>query len=122
MGTKPNSATHQAESLTLLRAAAPMIGTAGFRVSTAAPCSIRTIFRRHHWRAIPESLGSDCVSWAARFLRTRYFSLGPAERILESRDLNFIFNPNLPSSLIDFEAPFNKHSLTYYHARTRQTG
>ncbi len=46
-------------------------------------------------------------------IKEKVFFFGSAERILESRDLNFVFNPNLPSSLIAFEAPFNKHSLTY---------
>jgi outer membrane receptor protein involved in Fe transport len=46
-------------------------------------------------------------------IKEKVFFFGSAERILESRDLNFIFNPNLPSSLVAFEAPFNKHSLTY---------
>jgi outer membrane receptor protein involved in Fe transport len=46
-------------------------------------------------------------------LKDKVFFFGSAERILESRDLNFIFNPNLPESLVAFETPFNKHSLTY---------
>ena len=46
-------------------------------------------------------------------IKEKVFFFGSAERILESRDLNFVFNPNLPSSLVAFEAPFNKHSLTY---------
>src|SRR5580698_5850912 len=46
-------------------------------------------------------------------LKDKVFFFGSAERIQESRDLNFTFNPNLPSSLIAFETPFNKHSLTY---------
>jgi outer membrane receptor protein involved in Fe transport len=46
-------------------------------------------------------------------LKDKVFFFGSAERIQESRDLNFIFNPNLPPTLIDFEIPFNKHSLTY---------
>ncbi len=46
-------------------------------------------------------------------VKNKVFFFGSAERLLESRDLNFIFNPNLPSSLIAFETPFNKHSLTY---------
>ena len=46
-------------------------------------------------------------------VRDKVFFFGSAERIQESRDLNFTFNPNLPSSLIAFETPFNKHSLTY---------
>jgi Carboxypeptidase regulatory-like domain/TonB-dependent Receptor Plug Domain/TonB dependent receptor len=45
--------------------------------------------------------------------KDKVFFFGSAERILESRDLNFQFNPNLPVTLIAFEAPFNKHSLTY---------
>ena len=46
-------------------------------------------------------------------LRDKVFFFGSAERILESRDLNFVFNPNLPATLVAFETPFNKHSLTY---------
>lgn len=46
-------------------------------------------------------------------IKEKVFFFGSAERILESRDLNFIFNPSLPESLIAFEAPFNKHSMTY---------
>jgi outer membrane receptor for ferrienterochelin and colicin len=46
-------------------------------------------------------------------IKEKVFFFGSAERILESRDLNFVFNPNLPTSLVAFEAPFNKHSLTY---------
>ncbi|MGB2591529.1 MAG: TonB-dependent receptor [Candidatus Acidiferrum sp.] len=45
--------------------------------------------------------------------KDKVFLFGSAERIQESRDLNFTFNPNLPASLIAFETPFNKHSLTY---------
>jgi outer membrane receptor protein involved in Fe transport len=46
-------------------------------------------------------------------IKDKVFFFGSAERILESRDLNFIFNPDLPSTLVAFEEPFNKHSLTY---------
>lgn len=46
-------------------------------------------------------------------LKDKIFFYASAERILESRDLNFVFNPNLPASLVAFETPFNKHSLTY---------
>src|SRR5580698_5782507 len=46
-------------------------------------------------------------------VKDKVFFFGSAERILESRDLNFVFNPNLPASLVAFETPFNKHSLTY---------
>jgi outer membrane receptor protein involved in Fe transport len=53
-------------------------------------------------------------------IKNKVFFFGSVERLLESRDLNFIFNPNLPSSLISFEEPFNKHSLTYTtRARSR---
>jgi carboxypeptidase family protein/TonB-dependent receptor-like protein len=45
--------------------------------------------------------------------KDKIFFFGSAERLLESRDLNFIFNPNLPSSLVAFETPFDVHSLTY---------
>ncbi len=46
-------------------------------------------------------------------LRDKVFFFGSVERILESRDLNFVFDPTLPQSLVDFETPFNKHSLTH---------
>jgi hypothetical protein len=46
-------------------------------------------------------------------VKDKVFFFGSVERLLESRDLNFIFNPELPSSLVTFETPFNKHSLTY---------
>lgn len=45
--------------------------------------------------------------------KDKIFIFGSGERIQESRDLNFTFNPDLPASLIAFETPFNKHSLTY---------
>lgn len=44
--------------------------------------------------------------------KDKVFFFGSAERIWESRDLNFQFNPNLPTTLIAFETPFNKHSQT----------
>lgn len=53
------------------------------------------------------------VYFGGPILKDRVFFFGSSERIQESRDLNFTFNPNLPSSLIAFETPFNKHSLTY---------
>jgi hypothetical protein len=46
-------------------------------------------------------------------LKDKIFFFGSAERIWESRDLNFVFNPSIPTTLVAFEAPFNKHSLTY---------
>lgn len=46
-------------------------------------------------------------------IKDKVFFFASAERILESRDLNFVFNPDLPASLVAFETPFNKHSLTY---------
>ena len=50
--------------------------------------------------------------------KDKVFFFGSAERILESRDLNFVFDPTLPKALTDFEAPFNRHSLTH-DTRTR---
>lgn len=46
-------------------------------------------------------------------LKDRAFFFLSGERIRESRDLNFQFPPNIPQSLINFEAPFNLHSQTY---------
>ena len=46
-------------------------------------------------------------------LKDRIFFFLSAERIRESRDLNFQFPPGIPQSLINFEAPFNRHSQTY---------
>jgi hypothetical protein len=53
------------------------------------------------------------VYFGGPILKDKIFFFGSAERLLESRNLNFIFNPNLPSSLIAFETPFNNNSLTY---------
>src|SRR5229473_6172763 len=46
-------------------------------------------------------------------LKDRIFFFGSAERILESRQLNFQFPQNTPSSLIQFESPLNLHSKTF---------
>jgi outer membrane receptor protein involved in Fe transport len=46
-------------------------------------------------------------------LRDKVFFFGSLERIWESRDLNFQFAPTLPPTLVTFEAPFDKHSLTH---------
>ena len=46
-------------------------------------------------------------------LRDKIFFFGSAERILESRQLNFQFQPNTPLTLIQFETPFNLHSKTF---------
>jgi hypothetical protein len=46
-------------------------------------------------------------------LKDKVFFFGSAERIIESRDLNFQFPPDTPDSLIAFEAPFNTHTLTH---------
>jgi hypothetical protein len=46
-------------------------------------------------------------------LKDKVFFFGSIERILESRDLNFVFDPTLPLSLVNFETPFDKHSLTH---------
>jgi len=53
------------------------------------------------------------VYFGGPIVKDKVFFFGSVERIQESRDLNFTFNPNLPSSLIAFETPFNKHNLTY---------
>jgi len=45
--------------------------------------------------------------------KDKVFFFASAERILESRDLNFIFNPHLPATLVAFEEPFNLHSMTF---------
>src|SRR5215472_445726 len=45
--------------------------------------------------------------------KDKVFFFGSAERIWESRDLNFVFPANIPPSLLAFETPFNKHSLTH---------
>jgi hypothetical protein len=53
------------------------------------------------------------VYFGGPIVKDKVFLFGSAERIQESRNLNFVFNPNIPSTLVDFEAPFNKNSLTY---------
>ncbi len=53
------------------------------------------------------------IYFGGPILKDKVFFFGSAERLLESRNLNFIFNPNLPSSLVAFETPFNKNSMTY---------
>lgn len=53
------------------------------------------------------------VYFGGPIVKDKVFFFGSAERILESRNLNFVFNPNLPASLVTFETPFNKNSLTY---------
>lgn len=45
--------------------------------------------------------------------KDKVFFFGSAERIWESRDLNFVFPANIPPTLLAIEAPFNKHSLTH---------
>ncbi len=46
-------------------------------------------------------------------LKDRIFFFVSAERILESRDLNFQVPPGTPDSLANFEAPFNQHSKIF---------
>ncbi len=46
-------------------------------------------------------------------LKDKLFFFLSAERIRESRSLNFQFPENIPQSLINFESPFNQHSQTY---------
>jgi carboxypeptidase family protein/TonB-dependent receptor-like protein len=45
--------------------------------------------------------------------KDKVFFFGSAERILESRDLNFQIPPNTPPTLVAFEEPFNDHTKTY---------
>lgn len=46
-------------------------------------------------------------------LKDKVFFFGSIERIWESRDLNFVFPPTLPPTLVTFETPFNQNSLTH---------
>lgn len=46
-------------------------------------------------------------------LRDKIFFFGSAERILESRQLNFQFLPTTPPILIQLETPFDLHTKTY---------
>jgi len=45
--------------------------------------------------------------------KDRFFFFGSAERILESRQLNFQFPPATPPILIQLETPLNLHTRTY---------
>ena len=53
------------------------------------------------------------VYFGGPIVKDKVFLFASAERIQESRNLNFVFNPNIPTTLVNFEAPFNKNSLTY---------
>lgn len=46
-------------------------------------------------------------------LKDKIFLFGSTERILESRQLNFQFPQNTPSTLIQLESPFNLHTETF---------
>jgi hypothetical protein len=46
-------------------------------------------------------------------LRDKVFFFGSAERILESRQLNFQFLPTTPRILVQLETPFDLHTKTY---------
>jgi len=46
-------------------------------------------------------------------LRDKVFLFGSAERILESRQLNFQFPPATPPILVQLETPFDVHTKTY---------
>src|SRR6266850_2427258 len=46
-------------------------------------------------------------------LKDKIFFFGSAERILESRQLNFQFHPTTPPILIQLETPFDLHTKTY---------
>jgi outer membrane receptor protein involved in Fe transport len=47
------------------------------------------------------------------FIKDQVFFFGSAERILESRQLNFQFPPATPPILVQLETPFNLHTKTY---------
>lgn len=53
------------------------------------------------------------VQLGGPILKDRVFFFGSAERIRESRDLNFQFPPGTPDSLVRFEEPFNQPSRIY---------
>ncbi len=46
-------------------------------------------------------------------LKDKIFFFGSAERILESRQLNFQFPQNTPPTLVEFETPFNLHTKSF---------
>src|SRR6266404_4158119 len=50
---------------------------------------------------------------AGPFIKEKIFFFVSAERILESRQLNFQFPPAAPPLLVQFETPFNLHTKTY---------
>jgi hypothetical protein len=47
------------------------------------------------------------------FIKDKVFFFGSAERILESRQLNFQFPPATPPILVQLETPFDLHAKTY---------
>ncbi len=63
---------------------------------------------------VPFELNYDPIAQVGGpILKDRIFFFGSVERILESRQLNFQFPQNTPSSLIQFESPLNLHSKTF---------
>jgi hypothetical protein len=63
---------------------------------------------------VPFELSYDpSVQVGGPILKDKIFFFGSAERILESRQLNFQFLPNTSPTLIQFETPFSLHSKTF---------
>jgi outer membrane receptor protein involved in Fe transport len=63
---------------------------------------------------VPFELSYDpSVQVGGPLLKDKVFFFGSAERILESRQLNFQFQPNTSPALIQFETPFILHSKTF---------
>jgi outer membrane receptor protein involved in Fe transport len=62
----------------------------------------------------PFVLGYDSSAQAGGpVMKNKVFLFGSAERILESRQLNFQFPQNTPPILIQLETPFNLHTHTF---------
>jgi len=63
---------------------------------------------------------TERANWRANCERQVFFFVS-AERILESRQLNFQFLPTTPPILVQLETPFNLHTKTYAH-EAREAG
>ncbi|MBS1850439.1 MAG: TonB-dependent receptor [Acidobacteria bacterium] len=53
------------------------------------------------------------VQFGGPIAKDKVFLFGSVERIMESRSLNFQFDPSTPDILRELEAPYNKHTLTH---------